>query len=343
MKSFKMIIALILTLAVAGCGGNSNSAGNAGGNETKGKGNTAQTAQAAEEAGTGTNAGGENGPRTIKHAMGEITLEKKPERVVVLFNGMVDITAALGVKPVGAVESWEEKPWYLYLRDKMEGVKDLGEENQPNLEAIVALKPDLIIGTEARHEKIYPQLSEIAPTLITKEIFDWKDNLQLSAQALYKDKEAQQLIADWDARVADFKQKAGDRLKDTEVSIIRFEDDGSARFYATGFAGTIFKELGIGRPEAQMVEGKAVVNLTSKEQMGQLDGDYIFDITRISPGDDDTQTTRNEWTSHPLWKTLKGVKNGKYIEVDVITWNLSGGVLAANSMLDDVYEIFGIK
>lgn len=343
MKSFKMIIALILTLAVAGCGGNSNSAGNAGGNETKGKGNTAQSAQAAEEAGTGTNAGGEDGPRTIKHAMGEITLEKKPERVVVLFNGMVDITAALGVKPVGAVESWEEKPWYLYLRDKMEGVKDLGEENQPNLEAIVALKPDLIIGTEARHEKIYPQLSEIAPTLITKEIFDWKDNLQLSAQALYKDKEAQQLIADWDARVADFKQKAGDRLKDTKVSIIRFEDDGSARFYATGFAGTIFKELGIGRPEAQMVEGKAVVNLTSKEQMGQLDGDYIFDITRISPGDNDTQTTRNEWTSHPLWKTLKGVKNGKYIEVDVITWNLSGGVLAANAMLDDVYEIFGIK
>ncbi|WP_410771590.1 ABC transporter substrate-binding protein [Fontibacillus sp. BL9] len=337
MKSFKMIFALILALAVAGCGANSNSAGT----ENQGTGgNTAKSVQAAEDT-TGGDSG--QGPRTIEHALGTVTLEKKPERIVVLFNGMVDITAALGVKPVGAVESWEQKPWYEFLRDKMEGVKDLGEENQPNLEAIVALKPDLIIGTKTRHEKIYPQLKDIAPTLITEEIFDWKDNLQIGAKALYMDEEAAKLIGDWDARVADFKEKAGDRLKDTEVSIVRFEKDGSARFYVTGFAGTIFEELGIGRPEAQRVEGKAVVNLTTKEQMAQLDGDYIFDITRVSPDDPSTENTRNDWTSHPLWSTLNGVKNGKHIEVDVITWNLSGGVLAANSMLDDVYAYFDIK
>ncbi|RCX20680.1 iron complex transport system substrate-binding protein [Fontibacillus phaseoli] len=339
MKSFNMIMALILALAVAGCTANSNSAGT----ENRGTegGNTAKSVQAAEGEATGGDGG--QGPRTIEHALGTVTLEKKPERVVVLFNGMVDITAALEVKPVGAVESWEQKPWYEFLRDKMEGVKDLGEENQPNLEAIVALKPDLIIGTKTRHEKIYPQLKDIAPTLITEEIFDWKDNLEIGAKALYMDEEAAKLIADWDDRVADFKTKAGDSLKDTEVSIVRFEKDGSARFYVTGFAGTIFQELGIGRPEAQRVEGKAVVNLTSKEQMAQLDGDYIFDITRISPDDPSTENTRNDWTSHPLWSTLNGVKNGKHIEVDVITWNLSGGVLAANSMLDDVYAYFDIK
>lgn len=339
MKSLKWIMALIMTLTVAGCGANSNNAGT----ENKGSAgsNTAKSVQAAEGEAGGGDSG--SGPRTIEHALGSVTLEKKPERIVVLFNGMVDITAALGVKPVGAVESWEEKPWYQFLRDKMEGVKDLGEENQPNLEAIVALKPDLIIGTKTRHEKIYPQLKDIAPTLITEEIFDWKDNLQIASKALYMDEEAAKLIGDWDARVADFKAKAGDSLKDTEVSIIRFEKDGSARFYVTGFAGTIFEELGIGRPKAQQVEGKAVVNLTSKEQMAQLDGDYIFDITRISPDDPSTENSRNDWTSHPLWSTLNGVKNGKHIEVDVITWNLSGGVLAANSMLDDVYTYFDIK
>lgn len=342
MKSFKVILAFILALAVAGCGANSNSAGTE--NQGTVGSNTANSVQAAESNATATDGDHSgSGPRTIEHALGTVTLEKKPERVVVLFNGMVDITAALGVKPVGAVESWEQKPWYEYLRGNMEGVKDLGEENQPNLEAIVALKPDLIIGTKTRHEKIYPQLKDIAPTLITEEIFDWKDNLQIGAKALYMDEKAEKMISDWEARVADFKAKAGDRLKDTEVSIIRFENDGSARFYVTGFAGTIFEELGIGRPEAQKVDGKAVVNLTSKEQMAQLDGDYIFDITRISPDDPSTENTKNDWTSHPLWSTLNGVKNGKHIEVDVITWNLSGGVMAANSMLDDVYTYFDIK
>jgi iron complex transport system substrate-binding protein len=141
--------------------------------------------------------------------MSTVTLKKKAERVAILFNGMNDIAVHLGVKPAGAVESWEEKPWYNYLRANMDGVKSLGEENQPNVEAIIALKPDLIIGTKTRREKIYPQLTSIAPTIITEEIFDWKENLKIAADALYKQDEA---------------------------------------VYATGFAGTIFKELGLPRP-----------------------------------------------------------------------------------------------
>ncbi|MDF2653430.1 MAG: periplasmic binding protein, partial [Paenibacillus sp.] len=283
------------------------------------------------------------GEKTIKHAMGTATLKKKPERVVVLFNGMTDIATHLGVKPVGSVESWEEKPWYNYLRANMEGVKSLGEETQPNVEAIIALKPDLIIGTKARHEKIYPQLASIAPTVITDEIFDWKANLKIAADALYKQDEAAKILSDWDKRVAEFKQKAGDKLAKSEVSIVRFERDGSARFYATGFAGTIFKELGLPRPKAQMVEGKVVVNITTKEQMPQLDGDYIFDITRLNPNDPTVEKSLTDWTSHPLWKNLKGVKAGKYYKVDTITWNLAGGSMAAKAMLDDLYKYFDIK
>ncbi|CAG7650943.1 putative siderophore-binding lipoprotein YfiY [Paenibacillus solanacearum] len=334
MKAFRMIVIMLLVLAVAGCGTNAN-----GGTKN---GSAPTSTGASDPKGTGQPAGGE-GERTIKHAMGTVTLKKKPERVVVLFNGMVDIAIALGVKPVGAVESWDQKPWYQYLRSNMDGVKNLGDESQPNVEAILALKPDLIIGNKTRHEKIYPQLSSIAPTIITEEVFNWKENLKISANALYKDKEAEKILGDWNKRVADFKQKAGSRLANTEVSILRFEDDGSARIYVTGFAGTIFEELGIGRPKAQKIEGKTVVNLTSKEQMSQLDADYIFDITQVSEGNASKVKSQSDWTNHPLWKNLKGVKNGKYFKVDVVTWNLSGGVLAANKMLDDVFKMFDIK
>lgn len=334
MKYMKWLLVFIVALAVTGCGAaSSNEAGGSGGGQ-------APSTSAVQSKEQNTAAAGE---KTINHAMGTATLTKKPERVVVLFNGMVDISVALGVKPVGAVESWDQKPWYEYLRASMTDVKNLGDENQPNVEAILALKPDLIIGTKTRHEKIYPQLASIAPTVITEEVFNWKNNLKIAGEALYKQDEAAKIISDWDRRVADFKQKAGSRLANTEVSIIRFERDGSARFYATGFAGTIFKELGIGRPKAQMVEGKAVVNLTSKEQMSQLDGDYIFDVTQLRSSDPSTSNSQTDWTAHPLWKTLKGVKNGKYYKVDVVTWNLSGGVLAANAMLDDVYRYFEIK
>ncbi|CAN7277854.1 iron-siderophore ABC transporter substrate-binding protein [Paenibacillus sp. LjRoot153] len=328
MKSFKMMIVLLLALAVTACG-----SGATGGN--------ASSTTASPEAAKATAAAAVE--KTIKHAMGTVTLKKKPERIVVLFNGMTDIVTHLGVKPVGSVESWEEKPWYNYLRSNMEGVKNLGEETQPNVEAIVALKPDLIIGTKARHEKIYPQLESIAPTIITEEIFDWKANLKYASDALYKEQEGAKILADWDKGVAEFKQKAGTKLATSEVSIIRFERDGSARFYATGFAGTIFKELGLPRPKAQIVEGKAVVNITSKEQMSQLDGEYIFDITRLNTEEPAVEKSLNDWTSHPLWKNLKGVKNGKYFKVDTITWNLAGGSMAAKAMLADLYKYFDIR
>lgn len=334
MKRLNVIVLLLLAIALAGCGGKSTSGGTENGQ--------ASNKPQATEAPAATNEAVDE-TRTIEHAMGSVTLNKKPERVVVLFNGMVDISVALGVKPVGAVESWDQKPWYEFLRDKMTDVVNLGDENQPNLEAIIALKPDLIIGTKTRHEEVYSQLSAIAPTVITEEVFDWKENLKLGSQALYLEDEAAKMIADWDARVADFKQKAGDKLDDTTVSIIRFEKDGSARIYVSGFAGTIFEELGISRPEAQQIEGKTVINLTSKEQMEQLDGGYIFDITQLKDDEPSRAQAQTDWTSHPLWSKLEGVKNGNYIKVDVVTWNLSAGVLAANKMLDDAYTYFKLN
>ncbi|WP_282936018.1 iron-siderophore ABC transporter substrate-binding protein [Paenibacillus sp. RC67] len=330
MRAIKMILVLFLALAVSACG---QSSATGGGEKSNGS---------SADGGKPTQSTAANTEKTIKHAMGTATLKKKPERVVVLFNGAVDIVIALGVKPVGAVESWDQKPWYNYLRPQMEGVKNLGDELQPNVEAIMALKPDLIIGQKTRDEKIYPQLNSIAPTIIMEELFDWKENMKITAEALYKEDEAAKFFSDWDKRVAEFKQKVGNKLANTEVSLIRFEKDGSARIYVTGFAGTIFKELGLSRPKAQQVEGKNVVNLTSKEQMSQLDGDFIFDITQ-STSDPNHAKSQNDWTSHPLWKGLKGVKNDKYFKVDVVSWNLSGGALAAKALLDDLYKYFDIK
>lgn len=342
MKALKMMIVIFLALAVSACGQSSTTSSNT----TNGGNKPAESAESSQNVASSQSAEPSQTvetytERTIQHAMGSVTLKKKPERVVVLFNGAVDISVALGVKPVGAVESWDQKPWYNFLRAQMEGVKDLGEETQPNIEAIVALKPDLIIAQKTRHEKIYPQLNSIAPTIVMEELFDWKANTRIMAEALDKQDEAENIFSDWDKRVAEFKEKVGDKLANTEVSVMRFEEDGSARIYVTGFAGTIFQELGLSRPKSQQVEGKTVINLTSKEQMSQLDGDYIFDITQLNEAG--KEQTKNDWMSSPLWKSLKGVKAGKYFAVDVVTWNLSGGPLAAESLLNDLYKYFDIR
>ncbi|SDX37591.1 stalk domain-containing protein [Paenibacillus sp. CF384] len=278
--------------------------------------------------------------RTITHAMGKTTLNAVPKRIAVLFNGGVDVSLTLGVKPVGAVESWVQTPWYHYLRADMAGVTNLGSELQPNMEAIVALKPDLIIGSKTRHEKIYDQLSAIAPTIFVEEVFGWKANMQMAALASNKEDKAAAFMADWNKRVADFKSKLGSRAN-TQVSIIRFQDDNTARFYVTGFAGNILEEVGLQRPKAQKVDGKVLVNLTSQEQIPLMDGDVIFDITS-SYGEGEEFKSQQEWQKNPLWKNLKAIKNNKYYKVNDITWNMSGGATAAKMMLDDLYFYFDL-
>ncbi|NHN32919.1 ABC transporter substrate-binding protein [Paenibacillus agricola] len=338
MKKIHLLVVLAILLITAGCG----TAGSNPGSASAPASTAPATPATPAKEGTTPTAAPAAFNKTITHTMGTVTLTKVPERVVVLFNGMVDITAALKVKPVGAVQSWDELPWYKFLRADMEGVKNLGDEDQPNIEAILALKPDLIIAAKGRHEKLYPQLNSIAPTIMVADLFTWKENLKVAGEALNKQDEVTKIMKEWDTRVATFKQKMGDRLGKSEVSIIRFQKDNSSRIYVTGFAGTIFQELGLPRPKAQQAEGKSVLNLTSKEQIPQMDGDYIFDITQLNDGTNSLKNSE-EWLSHPLWKDLKGVKAGKYFKADPITWNLSGGSIAAKMLLDDLYKYFDIQ
>lgn len=103
---------------------------------------------------------------TVDHALGVATLETQPERVVSLYQGATDTAVALGIKPVGMVESWTEKPMYQYLRAYLSDVRMLGLETQPDLEGIALLDPDLIVAARNRHLAIFPLLDQIAPTVV---------------------------------------------------------------------------------------------------------------------------------------------------------------------------------
>lgn len=79
--------------------------------------------------------------RVIKHAMGETALIGTPKRVVILTNEGTEALLAVGVKPVGAVQSWIGSPWYDHIKDEMKDVSVVGDELQPNIELIAGLKP----------------------------------------------------------------------------------------------------------------------------------------------------------------------------------------------------------
>ncbi|WP_424511352.1 ABC transporter substrate-binding protein [Scopulibacillus darangshiensis] len=274
----------------------------------------------------------------IKHAMGKTKIGNDPKRIVSLTNESTEALLAMGIKPVGAVKSWEGDPWYKHIKDKMKGVKVVGEESQVNLEAIAKLHPDLIIGNKMRQEKIYPQLSKIAPTVFSETLRgDWKENFKLYAKAVGKEDKGKEVLQDYDNHVQTLHDKLGDKLNN-KISLVRFMPSDIRIYHKDTFAGIILSQVGFKRPANQDKDDFAAQHLT-KEMIPKMGGDYIFYFT-YETGDGNASKAEKEWTNDPLWKNLSAVKQGHAYQVSDAVWNTSGGVISANMVLDDLEKIF---
>ncbi|OAB30925.1 ABC transporter substrate-binding protein [Paenibacillus macquariensis subsp. macquariensis] len=325
-KTWWALSALILVMIVTGCGSNNNAA------NTSNK--TSEGAAATDQS--------SNEVRTVKHAMGETDIKGTPQRVVVLTNEGTEAVLALGIKPVGAVKSWTGSPWYEHIKADMEGVQELGEEGQPNLELIAGLEPDLIIANKMRHEEIYEQLKAIAPTIESETLRgDWKLNFKLYAEALGKSEEADKQLAAFDTRIEDFKTKAGDKLKDT-VSVVRFMGGKTRVYHGDTFSGIIFDQIGITRNDMTLKSKETFVDEITKERLPEVDAHRLFYFT-YDTGDGKGNDTEKEWINDPLWKGLSAVKEGRVYRVDDAIWNTAGGIKAANLLLDELYTIYDVK
>ncbi|MBT2571523.1 iron-siderophore ABC transporter substrate-binding protein [Planococcus sp. ISL-110] len=289
-----------------------------------------------EEKTSGTESAGGGESYTVEHAMGTATIEGKPERVVVLTNHGTEALLSVGVKPVGAVQSWTGDPWYEHITDDMEGVEVVGTESEINLEAIAALEPDLIIGNKMRQEEHYQALNAIAPTVFEETLRgDWKTNFELDAQAVGQEEKGKEVLDAFNDRIAALTEKLGDKI-DTEVSIIRFMPEDVRIYYKDSFSGIILEEIGLARPESQDVEDFAATGVT-KERIEEMDGDVIFYFTYQNE-QKEGQQAEDAWIKDPIWNNLEAVKAGKAYEVSDTIWNTAGGVMAANLMLDDLEE-----
>lgn len=285
----------------------------------------------------GTDAGPGKFPRTIRHAMGEARVEKAPVRVVTLDTGELDTMVELGIKPVGVVDYGADGLPAYFDPEEIAGVEVIGTIDEPNLEAIARLRPDLIVSSKLRHEKLYGQLSQIAPTVFAERPgVAWKKNFELFSKAVGREKQAAAAVQRYERRVAELnKSLPADR---PAVSVTRIMADGTIRLYQrANFLGLLLTDLGFPRPPSQNVDDFAAE--VSLEQLDQADADAIivavFDATKNTH--DDTVL------SSPIWKQLSAVKAGAVHTVDDQTWIGGIGYHAAFAVMDQIEELFGAE
>ncbi|MED4237769.1 iron-hydroxamate ABC transporter substrate-binding protein [Priestia megaterium] len=241
---------------------------------------------------------------TYQSEDGPVKVPANPKRVVVLGSYAGNVMS-LGVNIVG-VDSWSKmNPRF---EKKLKGVEEVSDEN---LEKIIKLKPDLIIGLSTT--KNVDKLKKIAPTVTyTYDKVDYLTQHVEIGKLLNKEKEAQSWVNDFKKRAAkagsDIKAKIGD---DTTVSVIENFDKQLYVFGDNWGRGTeiLYQEMKLKMPEK--VKDMALKDgyyAISPEVLPEYAGDYLI-FSKNQDGDTSFEKT-------DTYKNIPAVKNNHVFEAN---------------------------
>ena len=209
----------------------------------------------------------------VEHARGETEVPSKPQRVVVLEPVQLDTAIALGVVPVGSPTLNASTAIPKYLGEEAAGITVVGTFMELKLETIASLRPDLIIGTETRHSAYYDQLSAIAPTVFMATQTDpWRDNVDFTARALGSETGAAELMAAYDARCEEIKQRYN--VEGKTAQFIRPRDTVLSIYAPSSFAGATLECVGFKIPDRDWDD--AISSDISPENILDATADYVF-------------------------------------------------------------------
>jgi iron complex transport system substrate-binding protein len=275
-------------------------------------------------------------PRTVTHFEGQTTIKAQPKRIAVLSTGQLDDLLTLGIVPTAGTRAENAGLVPDYLADafpqdkqKLAALTDVGTRNAPNLESLAAAKPDQILVNDSLGD-FYPQLSKIAPTVVTAgQGINWKRDLLLVGDAVGKGQEARELLDD----IVGNAKKSGTALDpSTTVSMVRFTPDRTRMFGVSSFTGSIAVDMGLSRPKSQRFN--AISQDISAEKVDVADGDWIF----YSVQGDAAKTDAGSTLAGPLWKSMKAVEAGHTVQVDDDPWYLNAGPTAARLVVRQLAE-----
>lgn len=270
-------------------------------------------------------------PLKVQHVLESLAGTKVPgqaERPMTLTADALSDTLALGVRPVRAALPGGVLPGY--LRRAASGVEVVRPLTRLDLEATRAVDPDVILGSAERQGRLYPELSRIAPTVMSGGGgAAWELNVRLHGEALGRTNDAERLLIDWDRRVAALAGKLGDDALDTKVSVVLVGARGILTAGGASFPGRVLSDVGLGRPAAQ--DGTREFETVASGRLSALDGDLV--LLSVAPG---WEAAARRLQASRAWRRLAAVRSGAVERVDAGTWWSGGGVLAARAALRDL-------
>lgn len=337
MKNWKLLTLLMamMLLVLAACGSKDKEEGTT---STEGEGQ--QEENKTEEAAysvtiPGSTIEGRDGNTVFE----EVTLDKKPEKVVVFDNGFLDTLDALGVEVTAVVQG--SMPSYL---SKFEDSKyeNAGTLFEPDYEKLSSIQPDIIF-ISGRAAAAYAELSKIAPTVYVgvdnKNFLEsFKANVELAGKIFDKEQEAADAFAAYQAKVDEVKAATG---ASEEKALVVLGSEGALSAYGSGSRFGVVHDVFGAKQADDKIEASTHGMEASFEYVLDVNPDILFVVDRDAVVNENGESGTKGAIENEIVSGTNAVKNGKVFYLDPETWYLSGGGLQSEtSKAEDVLKAY---
>lgn len=260
-------------------------------------------------------------------------------RVVALEWVYAEDLLALGIQPVGVADIQGYQTFVDVEPRLAKNVVDVGTRQEPSLEAIAQLEPDLIIGTNLRHEAIYDSLSAIASTLLfnpypESNSLTQLDEMQQTFRAIAERVNRQEAAETVLRQMQDTFKAASDRIRATQQNnsfILGQFNEATPQirlFTDDAMAVQVLNKIGLENIWKGQFDrfGFNTVGIEAFPKIEQANFLYI------AP---DNNTHFKQLQNHPVWKGLKFVQENRFYSIGADTW-VFGGPKSAQVLVEKV-------
>jgi len=289
-------------------------------------------------------------PVSITDGVGRtVELDKPATRIAVLEWQQIEDALTLCVTPV-AVSDSAGYATYVSAETIPEGVTDIGERGEPDLDALYATDPDLIIieAFSADDELIATLEARGVPVLATlgadgaDQIGNMKNVFSMIAEATGRTERADVVLDEFDAYLADAKEQvASAELVTTDFLFFDGWIEGGNVIIRPYGKGALFTELGeqLGLTSAWTDEIDAKYGSGGVDPaygLGQTDIEGLTAVGNANlfySNDDTPESYVTELEKNSIWTSLPSVVEGRAYAFPAGVWG-AGGPLSNQQAID---------
>jgi len=246
---------------------------------------------------------------------------------------------ALGITPVGSVIGGEAKAFLSHVADRLQNTTPLGPVKDPDMEALLALKPDVIYLDEEFSGDDIAKFEKIAPVhVFNLDDGTWRDHLKDIGKLVHREKEAEQYIQDYAAETDEVKSLIHDEIGDGTVMAIRVTAKELRVFSTRRPMGPIlYDDLGLTPAKGITdIDSTKPYQVISREVLPDFDADALFVVVN---SDEEAENMFKELQNNPIWQGLKAVKAGHVYTIGAQPW-LDYSAIGNKMALDEAKEMF---